>query len=257
MLRAFGALLTLRDAAYAHRRSTENRARSLIMKTLTLLACFVVVGLMVVPASAQPRTGEFYITIGGNSSDWNDLVSGGGDGYTILGGAGPWFFYPSANPQQDPWGNLNPTPGWHNQWWYDHPYDPNRYKVVDVSFMYGRWIDKQNPGYAEIWINFSTPNWSNPDAPPLTNLDPNNGLQWVDRVKVDSLTIWNDVPVAWGSHYDLRDYGVNYNPEWVSIDVVGYNFLLAQGVIVHNCVPEPLTLSLLAASAMLGVLRRK
>jgi len=221
------------------------------------LCCML--ALMAAPALGQPKTGNFYIEVGGSSTEWNQMISGGGDGWVDPGtGEGPWFFYAAEDddpPQEDPWGGLNPQPGWLNEWWWDDPWDPNRWKIVDVSFLYGR-IDPSGNGYAEIVINYTTDQWTDPTAPPLTNVGP-GGEVYIGRVTVDQLEILNDEPIEWNGQYDLREFGIPYNPEWISIDVTGYNFQLANGVLIHECVPEPATLSLLVVGGALALIRRK
>jgi hypothetical protein len=55
-------------------------------------------------------------------------------------------------------------------------------------------------------------------------------------------------------HYNLRDdFGVPYNPEWVSVDIAGYNVMLTPiegSNFIHRCVPEPGTFVLLATGLL-------
>ncbi len=230
---------------------------------ITLSLCFAL-AVLAAPAGAQehsgPQIGNFYIEVAGSPTAWNEVVDdgSGGDGWTDPTGAGPWFFYPTEAddpPQQDPWGNLNPQPGWKNQWWWNDPWDPDRWKMVDLSFLYGA-INLGAQSYAEIIINYTTEFWTDPASPPMTNVD-SAGNPLIGRITVDNIDMsGNAGPTAWNATYDLRDFGIPYNPEWISIDVTGYNFQLAQGVIIHECVPEPMTVSLLALGG-LALIRRK
>ena len=107
------------------------------------------------PASADLKEGVFNITL-----DAGGLFTGTGDGYTTGGDPpGPWFEYPS---------------GWINQWWYDDPPDPDRWKEVTVTFNY-QLLDPLNNGGADIAINYSTLEFpeSGPDGEaPMYNEDP-------------------------------------------------------------------------------------
>ena len=201
---------------------------------------------------------EFWVTVRGDVENWNEVDhdNSGGSGYTTSPD-GPWFLY-EAEPghiQTDPWGNQNPVPGWANQWYYDAPYDPTKWKEIDIAFTYAR----ESPGIdgsLEIVINYSMPEWSpNPNGPPLPGQE--DSIGWVEDIA--RLAVMNDNPINTSLSIDLRDYGINYNPEWISIDVVGYGFLVSSpenpGSFVHRCVPEPGTISLLGLG-VLALLRR-
>jgi hypothetical protein len=224
------------------------------------------------PVVADVKTGNFNVQYGGRGyiegspdlPQWNVLLpsGSGGDGYREGTNPQPWFWYavPGAQ-QQDPWGNLNPEPGWHNQWWYDDPFDPTRWKVVSTSFLYARTDPNMGIGWADVWFNYSKPGWSpNPDKPPTPALDIPPGT-FIGRVQAAHFQVGNDAPQLYTGTFNLKDLGVPYNPEWVSIDVTGYNFLLANGVFQHECVPEPATASLLvlgaAALGLLALFRRR
>ena len=50
-----------------------------------------------------------------------------------------------------------------------------------------------------------------------------------------------------------------YNPEWVSIDVMGNaeGSFLFNGTITHECIPEPATVALLSIGALALLQRRR
>jgi len=233
------------------------------MKLASILSMCVVIGCLALPAAAGPKTGEFWAAMEGNYENWNmlDPARSGGSGYTS---SGPWYEYPCDGNQHDPWGNSNPVPSWMNQWYYDDPYDPTRWKEITLTFKYGL-NDPNANGGSYIVINYSTPAWSpNPGAPPMSNEDPNDpNVLWIGRIELDQLWIPAGDPnvYSWSQTYDLRTYGIDFNPEWISIDIAGYNFLLSSptepGTLIHECVPEPVTISLLALGGGLLIRRRR
>lgn len=219
-------------------------------RSVFVVACLLMAGLCGW-ARAAPHHDTFFIALEGNSSEWNlvDPTRSGGSGWVgATGAAGPWFHYmsnPGDPPIQDPWGGLPPVPTWVNQWYYDDPFDPLRWKIVTLDFTYAL-NDPTAQGGGIIVINYSQPGWSpNTVAPPL----PGNGDPFVGRIQVDSLWLegGNAGVYNWSRTYDLRDFGVNFNPEWISIDVAGYNVLLSSpgvpGSLQHECVvPAPAAL---------------
>ncbi|MFZ5829289.1 MAG: hypothetical protein ACOY3P_04340 [Planctomycetota bacterium] len=240
-----------------------------MQKLLILIASVVVV--LVTPALAQsePVQNSFWIEVGGSADSWNTPFTGGGDGY-VTPTDGPWFLY-AGNAgetlgQSDPWGNLNPQPGWVNQWWYDHPYDPTRWKIVRLVFDWGV-VDPSQDGGANIIINYTLPGWNDQQGheqqPPL----PGDGDPFIGRIIVDSL--WEQAaaglgplqagtPMPYDKTFDLRrDFDIPFNPEWISVDVVGYNFVISSadipGSIYHECVPEPGMFGLALAVATVGL----
>lgn len=134
-----------------------------------------------------------------------------------------------------------PQPGgdaWWNQWFYDDPPLPfPYYKTIEYTMCV------EGPGFVEIAINWSTLDYNDPAMPP--------------QPIVDEPFIVRDVVYAGGANGIV--YGniliPDYNPEWVSIDVRGQDVEVS-GCIIHNCIPEPATLGLLALSAV-ALLRRR
>jgi hypothetical protein len=157
----------------------------------------------------------------------NVLIGGGGSGWNN----GEWINYPQTN--------------WWNQWFYDDPPDPKRYKVIDYTLS----LDPQAPGtvtFLDIAINWSTLDFpiSGPDgAPPMPDQE-----RYIERGVIFSGGV-NSTTVLDG-HFIIPDF----NPEWVSIDI---RYVEGQAPIavssshfVHECVPEPSTFVLLAAAAL-------
>lgn len=231
-------------------------------RTVEMVVAAVVV-VLAMPGQAAvsgPDEGSFFVTVEGGRSDWNKLnedpAMSGGDGYRLplaqLGS--PWFSYPQAQALTDPWGNTENWPTFWNQWWYDGIYDPARWKLVDISFTYKRMNPADN-GFAFIVVNWSTPGYGpNPEGPPLQDVG-QDGTVYIGRAEITTLEITDDEIRT----YAIIDYRlpIPYNPEWVSIDVRGYNFQLTGGVIIHECVPEPTTAALLIMASLFFLQRRR
>ncbi|RKY07964.1 MAG: hypothetical protein DRP66_05565 [Planctomycetota bacterium] len=197
------------------------------------------------------QVGEFNVEVGGDSGDWNQLVpsASGGDGWAQPGSGDQWLPYPQPDdPIEDEQVPPNPEvtwAGWWNEWWYDDPYDPDRVKDISFSFDYTRPND-QEIGFAGITVNWSTTDWSinpptgvNPSQqPPTSDFDPANpSVAWVGRANIGTITL--DAANPSGHYSDSYRLPIPYNPEWVSIDVRGYNFNLANGQLTHECLPDP------------------
>jgi len=202
---------------------------------MTLLGGFVVLlAIATAPAAAQPIVDNFFVTV-----NWDEeLVTGGGSGYN----GGEWYYYPQTY--------------WWNEWFYDHPYDPNRWKQIHIEFDAAPW----DPGQ-DLWLDFAV-NWSTP----AWNLVP--GHETTPPIPgypgfIESLHIerWTFISTEfffepYPEHF-VFDYVIpDYNPEWVSIDVSGWNFVITNGVIEHECIPEPTVLSLLAVGGLVLLRRR-
>lgn len=155
------------------------------------------------------------------------VLWGSGSGYND----GAWYQYPS---------------GWWNQWFYDHPLDLDRKKTI--LFTAVMWpMDPQQPAYAEIIYNWTTPNWTNP-GPPMPEdfqrpegeplyigrsselVDPH--YAYIGPIDPTQQTFIQDI-------FEIPDY----NPEWISIDIRGNNFELYAnspntGELIHVCDPK-------------------
>jgi hypothetical protein len=142
------------------------------------------------------------------------FVGGGGGGAFGQG----WYFYPMEE--------------WWNIWFYDHPFTYDNYKVVHID-LDAFPMDVGMPAFLEIAVNWSTDLWSleqppGDSAPPLPGVDE---ARYIGRQIVFT-------GIQFGGHY-VFDYMIpQYNPEWVSVDVRGYNFIIEAGNIVHECIPR-------------------
>ncbi len=164
-----------------------------------------------VPVMSQEITDNFYVRVGAGT-----VLAGGGSGYN----GGEWYVYQSM---------------WINQWFYDHPFDDTRGKIVHVEF---DWIsvDPECTVDINVAINWSTPEWSElgygETLPPLPGELP-SGVEEDYIVRLLVLDVCEFVTEVQHFEYDYIIW--DYNPEWVSIDVRGCNFDITNGVIVHEC----------------------
>jgi len=177
---------------------------------------------------AQATTDTFNVAFDINGN----ITSGGGSGYN----SGEWYWYPNTE--------------WYNQWFYDHPFTYNRYKVIDIEFDI-TFVDTSS--WAEVTINWSTPDWSalSLTRPPLPSDVPDLATEnlYIARGDIQDLDpqilgglgphhlVYQDIEIPW------------YNPEWVSVDILAEGATVTNGVITHECVPEPATLGLLCLAA--------
>jgi hypothetical protein len=163
------------------------------------------------PNPLLPITNQFFVQF----DPTGNFAGGGG---TDFFGDG-WYFYPQTN--------------WWNIWFYDHPYDEARYKTVTVEFE----IMPMQPGlpaFVELAVNWSTARWSieqppADSAPPLPGVTPEDF--YIGRATVFSGEFTSGLHTA---TYVIPDY----NPEWVSIDIRGFNFVVPFGRITHECRPK-------------------
>jgi hypothetical protein len=148
------------------------------------------------------------------------FIGGGGSGYND----GEWYYY------------LNYD--WWNIWFYDHPFEIERTKAINVSFTINK-LDPSLPSYANIVFNWSTGDWSGqgvPGRPPLPeDVFGDPGLEdfYIGR---SLLTPIFNGEITGPIIIDQYFYEIlEYNPEWISIDVEGWNFTISDGIINHVC----------------------
>lgn len=145
-------------------------------------------------------------------------MSGGVDYYDGPGGINGWFYYPSSE--------------WWNIWFYNAPFDPERYKEISIM----GWVQKLEPGlpaWIEIAIDWSGPNWPPGQPPPINPEDD----PFIERFPF----FISDLEMG-GEPFEFWQFMIEqYNPEWVSVDVRGYNFMILEtepGIIEHECLPS-------------------
>jgi len=177
---------------------------------LTLFAVLVLAG------SAQAVEDQYGVVI----DEAGHLAYGEGSGYND----GEWYYYPNT--------------GWYNQWFYNSPFDPDRKKVIQVSMTVKRW-HAMRPASAKIAYNWSTdlvpPGHGRPPLP-IDVPSPDHEELLIGRhtfFEEDFSGVGSDT-ISISEEFEISDY----NPEWVSIDVRGENFMILDGVIVHECVPK-------------------
>ncbi len=161
------------------------------------------------PDPAQADTNSFMLMI---APDGSFLDGYGSDAF----GDG-WYYYPSE---------------WWNIWFYDHPYDPTRYKKIHIETIIQP-LDGGQPSWVEFAVNWSTAWWSEVGNPPGEERYP--PLPGVDEALAIGRYTFLAEPDVNG--YFVFDFMVpDYNPEWVSIDVRGYNIMIESGFIEHECI---------------------
>lgn len=144
-----------------------------------------------------------------------DGTFGGGGGENPYGDG--WYYYPMYD--------------WWNIWFYDHPFTVDNYKAGLIDFDVFR-LDPQWPAFFEIAVNWSTDQWSidfpDDSMPPLPGVP--------EELYIGRMTLF--AGPEFQGHYTLAYVLPDYNPEWVSVDVRGYNFVIPSGVILHACCPK-------------------
>jgi hypothetical protein len=199
------------------------------------LVCAALIFALASSASAQPKTDTFNGIISMDGS-----VQGGGTGWD----GGRWVEYPNT--------------GWWNQWFYDDPPDFNRWKEIyyDIQLM------KELPDAVDVEVAI---NWSSmlypesgpggpPPVPPLTPLEEQDFI--VREI------IFSGPVTEMGETLEGDLLIPDYNPEWVSIDVRLLSMdppdqVWISGTIIHECIPEPMTLGVLSLGALLAIRRKR
>ena len=142
-------------------------------------------------------------------------IQGDGDGYD-----GDWYYYPTADR--------------HRMWFYNDPYDPDRKGYLNYE-AYLKPLDPSQTSYAQIHFNWTTPEWSDlgHGRPPLpgdvpTMTEESEYMSGYHMHTVDNLRNFESIePVRSHTIY-------SYNPEWISIDIVGRNVAVYRGA-WHEC----------------------
>lgn len=202
-----------------------------VICTLLVVACAAA------GAEAAPTTENFQVILDGQ----NHVMDGSGSGWD----GGAWIYYPNT--------------GWWNQWFYDDPPDPLRWKYIDYNILADQVQWDPTDTIIDIVINWSTLSYpANPLSPPIPPLDPAEEALFIER----SYVVYSgstDGYNGWSGRVVIPDY----NPEWVSLDIrtrggpLNVETVVVFGSITHECLPEPATLSVLALGGLGVLLRRK
>ena len=120
-----------------------------------------------------------------------------------------------------------------NIWFYNAPFNYDKYKEIYVSFF----CDAMSP----VWfvVNYATDIWSSDiqGRPPLPRdvPDPQTEDMMIGRLP----SPYEPIPIEPGFN-EFWFIIPDYNPEWVSIDFMGTDFVIYEGIITHHCLPpEP------------------
>jgi len=178
------------------------------------------------------------------SEDWYDAVveddlhvSGSGSGYDN----GTWYYYPDST--------------WWRQWYRDDPYDPNRWKEIDIDLRL-RPLDPDLDAHVLVSVSWATAEWSalGYEHPPLPDdlFTPDDEQLYVGCEQLLELSSLDGGGLRFRFDYTIPDY----NPAWVSIGVSGGNYQIT-GTIIHQCIPEPASLSLLVLGSLLASWRHR
>jgi len=221
----------------------------------TVLALFGMALLVWVagPAAADPWMIDSFFDVFYQDGTVAPPPESGGTGYDGNGdGHGDWVYYPNT--------------GWTNQWFYNAPLDMTRYKEIYYDIQ----IDPLDPGMPSqltLVVNWSSPLYPNgTGAPPLDMIEdpPGSGLYRPIALTEEEEWIVRDVELWYGpvpaagvrlTNVGMAPIYVPYNPEWVSVDIMGYNLDMS-GTIWHACLPEPASVVLLSL-ASLALIRRR
>jgi hypothetical protein len=186
---------------------------------------------------------EFNILLQGS----NEFLEGGGTGWRSPTSDGQWFLYDEDLSQPNPW--------W-NQWFYDDPPTPDRWKHIDYVFEVSTLLIPELTE-AVVKVNVAL-NWSTLAYPPTGPAGPPpmaGDELFIDRVGIfpEDIIVVPGQPILIDGTYDIWEF----NPEWVSIDVFAEAWGIdasgndvpipvdITGQVYHVCIPEPGTLLLL------------
>lgn len=222
-----------------------------LMKTKGTVILGLIVVLMISPGIfGQIREGMFQVNLyNPEEISWDRELN---SGYNSM-----WYRYPQPSAPE-------PLPWW-NEWFWNDPYIPGG-KWVQVSFDY-KLLIPDLPGDVFITINWTNGLWVGQNTPPIWSdppgYDPEMYIERLSNPQYNmNLEDWRFhlEPGTPPGHWDSGKIWlpIDYNPEWVSIDVQGMgNVGIWNGVILHECVPEPSTLVLLAVAGTTVIRLRK
>jgi hypothetical protein len=213
-----------------------------------LIVTILMVALLASPTVADVKHDTFEVMVNEN----NILLGGDGSGWAGGTGIPPmWFEYQNTQ--------------WWNQWFYDDPPDPTRWKVISYSIDVSGEVDDIIEPVSE-WMDYSIAiNWTSldfpesgpggpPPIPPLTQADED---LYIIRNVIDTGQLFDGESVHLEGTITIPDY----NPEWVSIDVSANSpysgAVTFVGWIDHECIPEPATIALLGLGSSVLLRKRK
>ena len=168
-----------------------------------------------------PRYNEFNATINADGT-W-----GGGSGTNAYGDG--WYYYVPVEVGDNPWWNI---------WFYDNPFNYENNKVAQIhGFVWP--VVGGEPSQIIIAVNWSTDVWSlegTSGQPPLPGVN--------QALMIGRQIIWQFNGIIEGGEMPFTEIWefLDYNPEWISIDIWGFNFGLS-GAITHECVTTSLDLA--------------
>jgi hypothetical protein len=187
------------------------------MKSWSVLVAAVLLAFTVGTTAAQPIVDDFRASL-----DEQGMIvppESYTSGWELMGQY--WFYYPFTD--------------WWNAWFFDHPLDFTRGKMIWIEFLLMA-RDPVAAGVATVTINWSTGEWPSGNDPPIPDAIPTPGdeLLWIGReIVLEDYVVTEPMTFAFGP-FCIREY----NPEWVSVDVRGFNVII-EGQIIHECVEHP------------------
>jgi hypothetical protein len=197
-----------------------------------LIALLVVAAFVLTAASALAKVDDYWAIMGPTPSadppyEGGMIVDGGGSGFQPEFWPTPWVYY------------IGTT--WWNQWYWDDPLSLDHHKGIDVYFRV-RAVDPSEPAGFNYAVNYSTIAWSDlgygDQLPPIPESmgEPFDEITYIERDIVAGDQIFSD---QWAVYDMIEHIHLDWNPEWVSVDIWGYNFEI-QGWIWHVCYdPSP------------------
>jgi hypothetical protein len=186
-----------------------------------VIAILLISSLFVSDSFSQPVVDDFWILV---NPDGTCCYNGGGSGFLM----GEWFLYES---------------GWVNICFYNAPLNTTRAKIMHIEFdlRLPWYTDDMADGGVVVAVNWATPAWSaygyGDTRPPLPDSWMNEDVCIVRELLLGEPDDLYSA-AADSAHFEFDVSVYDYNPEWVSIDIQGYNFYIFNGVIIHECVDK-------------------
>lgn len=159
-----------------------------------------------------PTTNAFNISI----DPVGNFLGGSGSGAYGNG----WYLYPS---------------GWWNIWFYDEPLKLQNQKLIHIDMTIFP-VQPMAPSQLTVALNWSTDVWSQTGNPPGDRRPPLPGedeAAYIGRSVIYSGPVAPGQPIVWDGLLPI-----GYCPEWVSVDVQGFNFTIENGHIMHDCLGQ-------------------